>query len=376
MSRRWKLCAVVILLGLNAFFVYFTLLRALERGVEWQRMYVLACIVQALIDIFLYETTECLLVHFAVPSLVHKELVTAFHSLCLVVCDVCNRQTKKNQDMKSSVPILNSPRYFHVSYGVAKAFPQHLESGIVLSHHSHMPSAELYRRFHSKSSSHHEAHTWLGYLRRIAVLSMLMQLLKQLGALPSGIQRAIIHAVEPMLVAVLTITWLGVYNQPLYSIPVGLLCMYGVYMIYKRYRNYRFQRVKQVVPQSVDSLSEPAVNEDSSGRHKSRLQVGQMQEEVKSDDDWSDHDTTFEELVRSLEQSMDPAVVSESRHHQQPLMLDPISDDDEYDSQPLSHNISHDAIDMNSKELDDQMNDMLADEDWDEIRDVITTITE
>lgn len=54
-----KACASLLLVVMNSFFVYFTILRAAEKGSSWQWSFVLACLFQILVEVFLYESLEC-----------------------------------------------------------------------------------------------------------------------------------------------------------------------------------------------------------------------------------------------------------------------------------------------------------------------------
>jgi hypothetical protein len=75
---RHKAGALSAVLCLNAFFVTFSLSRALQRGKEWQKAFIAASIVQMIIEIFVYETMECIWLHFVIPSCIRKGEVLIF----------------------------------------------------------------------------------------------------------------------------------------------------------------------------------------------------------------------------------------------------------------------------------------------------------
>ena len=58
-TRTAKVSASVALVLINLFFVYFTILRAADKGNSWQWSFVVACVFQLLVEVFLYETLEC-----------------------------------------------------------------------------------------------------------------------------------------------------------------------------------------------------------------------------------------------------------------------------------------------------------------------------
>jgi hypothetical protein len=50
-SKTLKSLAWVVVFVLNAFFVYFSLLRGLQRGRSWQVGYALACVLQFAVEV-------------------------------------------------------------------------------------------------------------------------------------------------------------------------------------------------------------------------------------------------------------------------------------------------------------------------------------
>lgn len=60
-TKTVKILAWIMVAILNLFFVYFALLRGLERGERWQRLYAGACALQLVIEIFVYEVSTSFL---------------------------------------------------------------------------------------------------------------------------------------------------------------------------------------------------------------------------------------------------------------------------------------------------------------------------
>lgn len=74
LSWKVKSLAWAMVILLNLFFVYFSMLRALEKDMHWQRLYAFLCVVQFLVEVFLYETSECIIMHFSIPDLVRSDV--------------------------------------------------------------------------------------------------------------------------------------------------------------------------------------------------------------------------------------------------------------------------------------------------------------
>jgi hypothetical protein len=70
---KWrKVAALLFVLCLHVFFVMFSLSRALQRGKKWQKAFIAASIVQMIIEVFVYETTECIWLHYVIPSSIRR----------------------------------------------------------------------------------------------------------------------------------------------------------------------------------------------------------------------------------------------------------------------------------------------------------------
>ncbi len=52
--KQWqKIVSAAVLVCLNLFFIYYSILRGYQKGITWQRAFLMACIAQGVIEIFL-----------------------------------------------------------------------------------------------------------------------------------------------------------------------------------------------------------------------------------------------------------------------------------------------------------------------------------
>ena len=86
-SKKGVAWAVLILL--NVFFVYYSMLRGYVKGVQWQRAYLTACIIQLLIEVLVIESMECIWINFVLPNLVYNEIHSALDSLNAAINKLC-----------------------------------------------------------------------------------------------------------------------------------------------------------------------------------------------------------------------------------------------------------------------------------------------
>jgi hypothetical protein len=232
---------------MNVFFVYFSILRAYERGYVWQQMFAFACLVQFLVEVIFYETTECAMVHFLIPDLVRTEVQTAGVALRNIVNQVCTSQSLGlSTTSSSSSNVLDAPRYLFVSTNVAEKYPDMLESVLIRSYHSCWPGC-----YSSKWKFDHFSGASLllssgrggggglsgGFLRGFSVTVILISLLKEFGASAPVIQRLLLHSIQPLCVAAIFFVGSIFLLRPLYWLTLVPVLVYAVYS----YRHYRWQ---------------------------------------------------------------------------------------------------------------------------------------
>lgn len=119
---------------------------------SYQRVYLFACVLQFVVEIIFYETTECLFMSFIIPDLVRNEVQSAAFSLCQTVQRLCFglststtslAVTSSGLNSKSLLPISLFPRLSFLSHphpplmmwsrNVASYFPHSLASTLVAS---------------------------------------------------------------------------------------------------------------------------------------------------------------------------------------------------------------------------------------------------
>jgi hypothetical protein len=189
-----KVCAAIALILLNLFFMYFIILRGADKGLSWQRSYVMGCIFQLLTDGLLYETLECFWIHFVIPILAIEDVRRAVATLEAEVSKLLSAVDDDGFDIDSS-------EYFHVSYRLAAAFPDLWESVVVRSYHTTQPPIHLSHNANSEANND----TILGsrllssLLRRTVVVAGTMML--YFGTINIRLQKLVITVSQPLILA-------------------------------------------------------------------------------------------------------------------------------------------------------------------------------
>ena len=73
-TMRAKYLAIICIIVINVFFVYYSVLRGYVKGIVWQRAFPTGCIIQFMAEVLINDTVECMWLNIFIPSLVSAEL--------------------------------------------------------------------------------------------------------------------------------------------------------------------------------------------------------------------------------------------------------------------------------------------------------------
>jgi hypothetical protein len=199
------------------------------------------------IEILVYETSEAAIVHYFIPNLVQKEIQTVVCTLRKVVQEICsptNLKIKRTSAATITAPLLNTPRYLFVSTQLAQRFPSLMESIIILSYQSDLPSASYRHKLHSSSpasqsifltpstpSPSSRSSLVPNFFHIFSLSLLLTSTLQYLGSQSPFLQRLVIHSLQPVVVASLFLFFHFILHSPLYLlILIPVLCSQGIFL--------------------------------------------------------------------------------------------------------------------------------------------------
>lgn len=225
-SRSWKLLAWIVVICINLFFIYFSLLRGLERGSDWQQSYMTACIFQLIIEVLFYETSECAIVQYVIPDLARHEVNSANFVVMQAVQQICGFHSRGKD-------VLDAPNYLFVSTNLAKKFPGLLESVIIQSYHNSSPGQflNIWKNHSGRSSRMNGSHR----AKKFFITSLMVAWLQRIGALSPTLQRVIIHMLQPIAASGLVLLWFPLQKYPELWAVVGLIVLYFIYLVYQSF---------------------------------------------------------------------------------------------------------------------------------------------
>ena len=279
-SSRAKYLAGAALVGINVFFVYFAMLTGFRRGLSWQRMYLLACLVQFAVEILLFETMECVWIHCAIPALVRTEVRAVGDSIIEIVQQLCDGSTSSSA---ASAKFLNAPEYMFVSTNLAKKFPLLMESVLVQAYSSHLPGelSKLWRSpDHPGVSMLQHRHPRGRTVRHVAMLSSLLAVMQVLCTAPLLVHRMFMRFLQPFVFTAILLLLALVATHPVYIGAASAVCAVAlVYAAYMHYQDTQTERTNL----SVQDMAGAGTAEYQCGGNSYTPQYQQHEQEVKQD---------------------------------------------------------------------------------------------
>ncbi len=223
------------------------------------------CIVQLLIEILLYETSECVIVNFVIPALVQNEIKIASKELHLAVDKLFDVGRFSDKSI-----VLNVPNYLYVSTNVAQQFPTIMESVLIRSYQTCWPGQMSDKWKYTPRNIWLDGEDSLGaILRRWSVVALLMHTLQYIGSMPPSLERITIHSIQPLIVCVIVIVWMKLKHNPLWWIAIGVVV---IFVIWRHWKNKTKRVIGSVTP--VQAIVETQNNNEPSNTKQNEIEKG------------------------------------------------------------------------------------------------------
>ena len=203
---------------INLFFVYFSVLKTSQRSKSWQYQYVAACVVQFISEVFIFESITVLWVHWVIPRLISRDVRGVINSLRALL----NTSLTNPVDWKHP---FDTTSHFFVSKAIALKHPHLLESTIVLSFHSYLPPGRMSTHWATSAMLNGKRARGLTWFFRIVSLSLfVIGLLHMIGTLDMNFQTFIMSLVLPIaLVAAFVVVNVILQNVIVLAVVIGIL---------------------------------------------------------------------------------------------------------------------------------------------------------
>jgi hypothetical protein len=251
-----------VLIGLNGFFLYYAILRGYRQGIEWQRNFLVACIIQMVMEIFFSETLTCLYINYLLPRLVPTRVIEKIRNVlqaCIIhLCQSGHRQERmisnENHSLGSKSPqIIDAPRYLFVSTKLAMTCPTMMESMMIASYHSILPG-EIGKKWQSLETSElvggYQVQNSNRQFHVRTIITALMMLLsvsftKFVTSAPVPLQKMTIRFFEPLIIGSIALLWSYVIKSTTSIVVFIAICLFvfccAIYRYFLDMRNASLQ---------------------------------------------------------------------------------------------------------------------------------------
>ena len=209
-ANKWIVYATwFLLITLNLFCVLYSLGIGTSRDHMWQQSYVYACIIQIVVESFLFESMEVTICRFLIPSSAASE-VHCIQSLIVnsVISELFSRQEPVSFDCT---------KFLFVSKILAKRYSNIFESFIVNCFRSNVPTKSLSSRQNNSCVAK--------ISNSIAAASVFARCIQRMGALPICTQRLIVRGAQPFIMYAFLLLIYKIIWIPL------LVCIFGVFFL-------------------------------------------------------------------------------------------------------------------------------------------------
>jgi hypothetical protein len=305
-----KICVICLLVGLDAYFIFMCLLYGDIKGREWQVNWAISCGVYILVDIFIKHVNIVFLIYYFIPvcmienhtKVMKLRFMQAIDALVvnsfkvrtrkqphphphphpdeaagqvqqLVVAGEVQQHTGYPRQTAISISRqqFSVTDYLFVSTLVAEAFPQLLESWIVLSYRSIAVSEYQARKLRMKVDENHSSAGYLEELLRlrrqrsftintiVSVVSVsVMNLLITLGCQSLLIQKIVVQIVDPLVMGAIAFIGSTIIHSSLLGVPLvvaTIIVMMGLFGYWSFYRRTKLTLVRAVPAASVADQS-------------------------------------------------------------------------------------------------------------------------
>jgi hypothetical protein len=197
-----KMIAFISIISLNLFFIFTCLLYGLDKGIEWQKGWLIASLFNLLLDAFIKQATIALFVYFIVPNAIFDKTSIVRMKLNQSITSLFHKKEVEDQ-LDSNLPPEEAPfsvtDYLFVSHRLARKNPQLLESALVLQYRSQTLPPEMIKKL-SPSSASPIFNAIMAFNIPLVLSSLFTTFILNIGCLSQPIQKVLVNTFNPLLI--------------------------------------------------------------------------------------------------------------------------------------------------------------------------------
>ena len=191
-SRNMQLAILVLLVGLNIFFILLCMSYGLQKGYEWQIMWIVAVMLKVFIELAVTPIIESLVLDYGLPSLIKRDIFLVIQALLASSKRIVNDKKCFHLNQFSSTD------YVHASSLLAREMPDLLEAKIVLMYRDTLPDRLVQGRALRVDAGKERSN---GSIKHSIVLSVVTTLV-YVSSLDANIQKVLVYCIPGMFIVV------------------------------------------------------------------------------------------------------------------------------------------------------------------------------
>jgi hypothetical protein len=248
-------CLIIV----NMYFIFACMLYAADKGYRWQRGWFYTCIVNFFVDVCINSVTMASVIYYVVPNLIVDKARHAKATVNRIVHQLCSSQTLSHPAHRK----LSATAYYFVSMHVARAFPDLLESRIVLGYNSFFVSREqslkinpaYVARLGRAPAPARDGFGWRGVCARLPKTMgvWITTCWLVFGSQSITIQQTIISMTNPGLVAVIALVGIRLFRHSFLGIPIGAIVILPILAVIGLIARYFINRAHADVKEVDDA---------------------------------------------------------------------------------------------------------------------------
>lgn len=226
-----------IVIFFNLFFLYYMMTMALTRARDFQVSFAIACTVQLMFEIFIFETLEVGWVQYIIPHLVVSDVRKQIDYLRQQINDAFDVELSEIEHP------FDATEYLFVSARLAKEFPTLFESEVILIFSNYLPGA-IGERWNI-DKSWRQANIMKG--ASFSIFLPMMAILQWLGTFSMRAQKAIMHVFQPIFCAMGVIVAFFMAANPIWLLVPAAFIGFEVYQWSKHKRKAKVDLISEDV---------------------------------------------------------------------------------------------------------------------------------
>jgi hypothetical protein len=235
-----KYVVFVMMILLNAFLVTVCLAYAADKGVAWQKTWVVMASIKVCFDVFIKRFMVSVILLFSVPNLISKDVEIVKETVMRNGAKLVRGVQKRPYHFKQ----FSASDYIFSSSLVAQQMPHLLESKFILMHRDALPEPVVQARKRRETQAIINAGNASSHMLMMSVLSLVLYF----GTLDPNIQKLCVHIIPSLAMCVIAgmLMVIGNSSTLIFLIVVACGMSFGP-SLYRRIKTYIF-RLKNGLP--------------------------------------------------------------------------------------------------------------------------------